>query len=265
MSDDAPGTHPVRLWNAFWFAEVQPFALGVCRLLVCASGFAFLLSEPIWDPTSQLAVLPDLPADLWQPFPLAESLGLQPPTRAAVVGAYWATLLALCLATIGAWTRPACVVAAAGTLYLVALRSCWGKIFHDYHVLSVMLVLLALAPCGAALSVHAWRRKRAGQAPPQPSWQYGWPVKLLGFSYALMMFWAGYNKLAVSGMDWILSDNMRNMLLVQNLCETSSPPPSGRSSHPSPGCGSWARRPWSVPSCSCRSCSSRKARGSGCP
>lgn len=70
---------------------------------------------------------------------------------------------------------------------------------NHYYFVSLVALLLALMPCGASLSVDAWRRARRGQPPlVARAWCYG----LLRAQLALLYFFAGLAKL---NPDWLLS------------------------------------------------------------
>jgi uncharacterized membrane protein YphA (DoxX/SURF4 family) len=212
------------LWNRFWFAPVAPYALAVCRLSACAALLSFLLAEPAWVATSQLGVLGDLPHEFWLPIPALEIMGIGPPSAASIAAAFGLTLSAVTLLALGLFTRVSSVVCAAGAFYLLAARNSWGKIYHDYHVLVVILLVLAVSACGDALSLDRYRQNHSGKPAPKPSWKYRWPVKLIQLSFALMFAFAAYNKLAEGdGLEWVFSENMRNTLLVQNFVNERTP------------------------------------------
>jgi hypothetical protein len=131
--------------------------------------------------------------------------------------AFGLTLTAATLLALGLFSRVSSIVCAAGAFYLLAVRNSWGKIYHDYHVLVVILLVLAVSECSDALTVM--RKPAAGR-----SWKYRWPVKLIQLSYTLMFAFAAFNKLAEGdGIEWIVSENMRNTLLVQNFVSEPAP------------------------------------------
>lgn len=208
-------------WDGFWFAPESPRALALCRIITCLALLSFLLSEPAWRPTSQLGVLGGLPRAFWSPVPALALLHVGAPTHGSVNIAFGLTLAAALFLALGLFTRVASVVCAAGAFYLLAVRNSWGKIYHDYHVLMVMLLVLAVSDCAAAISLD---RLRAGGPAPEPSGNYRWPVKLIQLSYALMFAFAAYNKLADGdGLEWVFSENLRNTLLVQNYVLEPAP------------------------------------------
>lgn len=208
-------------WDRFWFAPVSPYALALCRLTACAALLSFLLAEPVWVATSQLGVLGSLPHELWRPVPALEVMGVGPPTDTIIAAMFYVTLAAVVLLALGLCTRVSSIVCAAGGFYLLAVRNSWGKIYHDYHVLIVILLVLAVSDCSAALSLDRYRSREPA---PEPSWLYQWPVKLIQLSYTLMFAFAAYNKLAEGdGLQWVFSENMRNTLLVENFVHERAP------------------------------------------
>jgi uncharacterized membrane protein YphA (DoxX/SURF4 family) len=218
---NASWRRPWSVWDRFWFAPESPHALALCRITGCVALLSFLLAEPAWLPTSQLGVLGGLPPEFWRPIPALELLHIGPPSYASVGVAFGFTLAAVVLLALGLFTRASSLVCAAGAFYLLAVRNSWGKIYHDYHVLMVVLLVLAVSDCGAALSLD---RYRARAPAPEATGDYRWPVKLIQLSYALMFAFAAYNKLADGdGLEWIFSENLRNTLLVQNFVLEPAP------------------------------------------
>ncbi|HTV19221.1 MAG TPA: HTTM domain-containing protein, partial [Polyangiaceae bacterium] len=70
---------------------------------------------------------------------------------------------------------------------------------NHYYFVSLATLLLATMPCGAELSLDAWRRRRRGEPPlVARAWCYG----LLRMQLALLYFFAGFAKL---NRDWLLA------------------------------------------------------------
>jgi hypothetical protein len=179
-------------WDDFWFAPAAPHGLAACRLVACAGLLSFLLAEPAWSPTSQLGVQASLPPEFWRPIPALEALHIGPPSHGTIHFVFGLTLAAVSVLALGLFTRVSAPVCAAGAFYLLAVRNSWGKIYHDYHVLMVILLVLAVSACGDALCLGK-------RSPQPPSGHYRWPVKLIQLSLGLMFAFAAYNKLARLG------------------------------------------------------------------
>jgi hypothetical protein len=152
-----------------------------------------------------------------------ELLRLGPPTEAILTVVWIATMVATIAMIIGLATRSASAVAAAGGLYLLTLPQCFGKVNHGYNVLAMMLLVLPFARAGASLSIDSVVRRARGRKSPGISPDFNWPVKLIQFSFAFMLFFAGWSKLTIGGVDWVFSDNLRNTLEYQNFVIAGSP------------------------------------------
>jgi hypothetical protein len=214
-------------WTRYWFTPTAPYWLAACRLIVGLSLCAYLWHKDPWDPLSALGVLPTLPAELWHPVSFVGLLGLGPPTQAALTIIWAATLTGAVAMTLGLATRFASIIAALGGLYLIALPNCFGKINHGFNVLGMMLLVLPFARAGAALSVDSVVRRARRMAVPELSSDFNWPVKLIQFSFAFMLLFAGWNKLVVGGLDWVFSDSLRNILVFQNFVVRGGRPTAG--------------------------------------
>jgi hypothetical protein len=86
-------------------------------------------------------------------------------------------------------------------LVLAGLRGSRGKILHNDLLLLWVAVPFLLAPLEAR-----WRDRT-------PSRRCGWPIRS-GLAVAAVVYGlSGYHKLATSGLDWALGDNIRFVLL----------------------------------------------------
>jgi hypothetical protein len=114
-------------------------------------------------------------------------------------------IAALC-AIVGLAARPALAVLAVTSFYLFALSQLSGAVWHDMHLLW-MTALLAASPCDDALAFE-----RLGQPPRADSLRYGLPLFFARLLLACIYFFPGLHKVLTSGLDWALSDNLRNQL-----------------------------------------------------
>jgi hypothetical protein len=100
---------------------------------------------------------------------------------------------------------------ATSLAYVLALPQFVGTVIHTHHLLWFTL-LLAVSPCGDALSVDAWRRARRGlQTAPGTSVAHGLPVRLAWVLIGLIFLFPGLWKWSV-GLDWALGGTLRGQL-----------------------------------------------------
>jgi hypothetical protein len=57
------------------------------------------------------------------------------------------------------------------------------------------------------------------------SWRFRWPVQLCRASFGIMLLGAALAKVRDSGLDWVFSANMRNILTMENLVLRDTPLP----------------------------------------
>ena len=99
---------------------------------------------------------------------------------------------------------------------------------HDDALVVLIGGVLAFSRCGDSLSVdqlvRRWSDRWLGNQPDSRarSGEYCWPVRLSQTLLVLTYFLAGVAKLRHGGLEWVFSDNMRNILLLQHY--TSAPP-----------------------------------------
>ena len=85
------------------------------------------------------------------------------------------------LAAIGLWTRPALAVAMATALYALGVSQLGGAVWHCHHLVWFS-ALLAVSPCGDALSVDCWRAARRHPRGQMTAWPFAcyptfqWPA-----------------------------------------------------------------------------------------
>jgi hypothetical protein len=195
----------MRHLRAFFAEPEAPVNLAVFRIAV----FAATLLTFTWEVNFQLA---ELPSDV---FTVPSGFGWfadiaprGPMTVRIVTGCF----MAVCVAgLLGLFTPVATLLAALLGLYVLAIPQLYGKVNH-YHYLLWFTCLLAVSPCGQALSVDALLRRapRMGlNAAGRPSATLHWVWLLIGGFY----FSAGAWKWLNVGVDWFSSDNMRLILI----------------------------------------------------
>jgi hypothetical protein len=160
---------------------------------------------------------------MWLPTPLFEGLGLTalpPHVLSWLAIAYVAMLV---LATVGLLSRSSCLLAAGLSFYLLGLRHCFGKINHGDGIIPILLLTMAVARCGDGFSIDGLVRRLRYRSPhasasatPARSGEYTWPLRLGQVLTVLVLFAAGVAKIRHGGVAWVVSDNLREILLGQH-------------------------------------------------
>jgi len=149
------------------------------------------------------------------PIGLEWALGVVPMTPALATAAYYVVLVSVAFGIVGLFSRTAWFVVAVAGLYLLGIPQFAGSAFH-YHHLVWFAALLAASPCGDALSVDAFLRKRAGRTVSrEPSVAYGAPLRFVWLLIGVIFFFPGLWKLLESGSAWIWSDNLQNQMYAK--------------------------------------------------
>ncbi len=191
MSDHEP-----TWWERFWFRPVTATGLRIVRVVVFGVAAMVLFTDigvlkpsivnagSLWDPISYYRLLPQ-PGE-------------------AVLDVMYPLTVALCgLAAFGLGGRWTSVPAGIFGGLLAAIGNNLGKINHDRNVLVMALFLLAFAP--------------AADDGDGRSYRFRWPVAGVALGYSLMFLFAGVSKIRTSGLEWVFSENMRNILVSENL------------------------------------------------
>lgn len=153
---------------------------------------------------------------------------LPPDTRVAPLGVGWLVphlvitrdsvelarvvlRLAALTSALGLFTRASLASMALCASYVLLVPQLGGAVFHDHHLVW-FAVLLAASPAGDALSIDAWLAARRGTRPPSGGRAHGAALRVAWLLVAAIFFFPGLHKVRASGLDWILSDNLRNQL-----------------------------------------------------
>jgi hypothetical protein len=87
-------------------------------------------------------------------------------------------------------------------------------IFHTDNLLALHVLLLGASHAADALSVDARRLERPE---PEPSADYGWPIRALCLVTVLAYFLAGVAKLKLAGGPWLEGELLRRQIAYDNL------------------------------------------------
>ncbi len=189
----------------FFFAESEASALGVCRFLFCGFIFVYYLGANFAD----WGLVPD---ELWHPIFLFDIFNLPvfSPAVLKVLGLVW--LACVFLSAVGFFSRPATFLSFVIGFYLIGMTNSFSKTHHMETIVLFVFAILAFSRCGDGFSVDRLIKSRRGER-ISPSWEYGWPVKLI---QVLMIFFfcaAGLSKLRNSGLEWVFSENLSGLFI----------------------------------------------------
>lgn len=197
-------------WMRFWFEPVEPLNLGLCRILFFGAFFLFYLR-------SDFSAWGEVSKSFWMPVGIFEILHLSALSGGLLAAIQIIWKISLALSCIGIFTRLSTISSFIFGVYLLGLPHNFGKIHHVDALVVIILGIMAVSRCGDAYSIDRLMRRgrqRGGTSSERlrASGEYTWPVRAVWVMFALIFFAAGVSKLRHSGLEWIFSDNMANLL-----------------------------------------------------
>ena len=195
------------IWNTFWFAPAAPWPLGLCRAGFFASFYILFLAR------TDLRWYALFPPGFYQPCSFFTWLSLPVPSWDLMGWLVTAFEISVILAALGLMTRLATLTAFVLGLYVLGLQFNYGYLHWAHAIVPIVTGILALAPCGDALSLDALIRRTVAGKTANTGGQYRWPVQLVRLIFATVFLAAGLAKLRQAGLEWVLSDTLRNYFL----------------------------------------------------
>jgi len=201
----------IERWNAYWFPATPLLHLAICRIVAVAT-------QLFWFPPdlAEHVNLLEKNPEFIEPQLIVRIISAIVPagsffTPSVITTLYWVTFVAGILALVGLLTRVSLFVFAMGTWVFVAHLFSYGDRHHTEALFCIFLLLLALAPSGARLSIDALLRRRRGEVPDADglSEMAIWPLKVMHVLFALTYFSAGMSKLMHSGARWLNGYTLR--------------------------------------------------------
>ncbi|MBZ0270698.1 hypothetical protein K8I61_01575 [bacterium] len=175
-----------------WYFDPAPAArLALLRIAIGAFAINHLASR--WQ---KLMDLGDSPAGLFEPVGIVSVLSAPLPGNVHRLIVAAALLFAVAFFA-GFRFRVSGPVFALLQMWLLTYRNSWSMIFHFENALVIHVLILGFARSADAYSIDA-----TGRPTPETDAEYGWPIKLMGVSTALMYGLAGYVK--ITGYSWHL-------------------------------------------------------------
>ena len=194
-------------WNTFWFAPASPRYLGLCRAGFFGSFYILFLAR------TDLRWYALFPPGFHQPRSFFAWLALPVPTWEVMDWLVTAFEISVILAALGLLARLATATAFVVGLYVLGLQFNYGYLHWAHAIVPVVMGILAFSPCGDGLSLDAILRRATTGKAAHPGGQYGWPTQLVRLVFVTVFVAAGLSKLRQAGLEWILSDTLRNYFL----------------------------------------------------
>jgi len=141
---------------------------------------------------------------------------LDRPLPVWVVGVAILVVVVSGLALAAGWRyRFTAPIAAVSFLLLTTYRNSWGHVIHTENLVSMQLLILAIAPASVVWSMDA--RRRSHTAPDAKVGDDGWwAVKSMAVIAVGTYFVAGMAKLRIGGLDWIDGDVLLHQVAFDN-------------------------------------------------
>lgn len=206
----SPGAKSLRAVLALWFTPDKPYDLAITRIVFFGFTAVNEWHQSFW--------WTPLPAGIAEPPGIMRWFPILPTDQLELL--LWVFRLAVLLALVGWWYRPAAIVAALSLLYFVGLENCFGKVMHSGNLYVISALILACARADDAFSLKAGLAQRRGEPIPPPSGEYRWPLRTIWLIVAGMYCAAGISKLVHTGWGWAWSDNFRNLLIAHHYTRT---------------------------------------------
>ena len=194
-------------WNTFWFKPAAPWHLGLCRAGFFGSFYILFLTG------TDLRWYALFPPGFYQPRSFFLWLALPTPTWDVFSWLVTVFEISVILAALGFLTRLTTTSAFVLGLYVLGLQFNYGYLHWAHAIVPIVMGVLALSPSGDALSVDTLIRRAAKGTVTAPGDQYHWPMQLVRVVFVAVFLAAGLSKLRQAGLEWVLSDTLRNYFL----------------------------------------------------
>ena len=199
------------VFSSFFFKEVTPENLGICRSLFCGIILCLYLGTDF----SQWAEVPDI---LWHPIFIFDffHIPVLPVDILGFLGILW--MLSLLFSAAGLLTRLSTLCSFLLGCYLLGMQNSFAKTHHTESLLLLILLVLCFSRCGDGFSLDAIFKRNTGwwvfgSGIKERSWEYRWPVRLIWVIFVLAFCAAGTSKFWNSGLEWITSEYMATLLV----------------------------------------------------
>lgn len=208
-------------WRGYWFRPNRLIHLAILRLIVVAFQLGYVTKNDTGWYFERFQRLAQLPDSLYRPLPILRlliwPLGWEPnwyrPSFEVLLIVYWFTMVVGVLALIGFKTNLSLFGFVLGNVFMQAYIYSFVEFHHPEALLVMTLMVLALCPSGAVLSVDDLRRRlrlntTQGRFEPfnlleETSIFATWPLLLIQYMYALIYLSSAISKIRAGGLDWM--------------------------------------------------------------
>ena len=208
-----------------WLMPTWPAA----RLAVMRFGLGVYVLQDLLRTRDSVLRLPRSPPELWDPVGVTTWLP-SPPGLMQVWALHDGTAVLALLFALGLFWRLTAPAFAISLLFLWSYRVSWQMIYHVHHLAMLHVLIMALAPAAATLSLDArfgrWWRPLTSRPADGDSWHYGWPVRLICIVTTLCYMMAGIAKLNIYGFSWADGHNLLEQIAYDGIYKAVLAPPS---------------------------------------
>lgn len=124
--------------------------------------------------------------------------------------------LSIFTSLFGFKTRWSIVIFTITLFYLFTIPNLFGKVNHNHHLIWFPMIL-AFSPCADRFSIDAYFRKHSNKVIHHLPNNYSLPIILIWILMGLIYFFPGFWKMWSNGLDWCLTDNVRNQFYFKWL------------------------------------------------
>lgn len=189
--------------DRFWFSPQPPFNLAVARVLVAVCALWIVLSR------FDLPSVVDFPGAFWETVLPERRIRFFFLFSTRTERVLWWLLHGTLIATIaGLATRWSALVSGLLLYHFGALEAVlWTG---NPYLRGYTIPALALLIIGTSASAGEFSPRTMSQ---EPRWQNRWPLALIQVLFVEIYFFAGWSKIATSGLGWFAGSNMRAYIL----------------------------------------------------
>lgn len=205
-----------KIWNSHWYKKVGPEFLAIQRILF----FGFLAFYTFVFEGAHLWAWSLYPEEFWRPVGLFVFFD-SPPFSSEFLYAiekYWPWLLTI--SAFGFCTRLFTTLSFLVQFIFLGCSLSYGEGSYDHLIGCIFLFIFAVSRCGDSLSIDSFvfnKKKYFKSA------AYYWPVRLQQWLFCSYFIGAALSKLRASGMDWIFTDTLANLILFSHYGDAMSP------------------------------------------